>query len=158
MFQELYGVLPTILRASNPYGPRQGHLGVQGAIATFLDRLRTGEPIHVWGDGSVVRDYLYVGDLAILCVLAGESTKAGTYNAGSGTGCSLNAVLDVIAEVTGERPEVHFKPSRALDVDRIVLDTSLTEGVFGWRPQVGLRDGIAKHWAWMRSSTSSAGP
>ena len=63
MFQELYGLSPTILRASNPYGPRQGRLGVQGAIATFLDRLIKTEPIRIWGDGSVVRDYLYVTDL-----------------------------------------------------------------------------------------------
>lgn len=158
MFQELHDMLPTILRASNPYGPRQGHLGVQGAIATFLDRLRVGEPVQVWGDGSVVRDYIYVSDLASLCVLAGESTMPGTYNAGSGMGCSLNDVLGVIAEVTGEQPEMHFAPSRALDVGRIVLDTSLTEAVFGWQPQVGLRDGIAKHWAWMRSCTSPVGP
>jgi Nucleoside-diphosphate-sugar epimerases len=152
MFQELYGLSPTILRASNPYGPRQGHLGVQGAIATFLDRLFKGEPIRIWGDGRVVRDYLYVTDLARLCVLAGESANEGTYNAGSGIGYSLNAVLEAVEEVTGKHAEVRFGASRSLDVDRIVLDISVTESVFGWRPDVDLRDGIALHWAWVRQS------
>lgn len=157
MFQELYGLSPTILRASNPYGPRQGHLGVQGAIATFLDRLITGEPIRIWGDGHVVRDYLYVTDLARLCVLAGESAMEGTYNAGSGIGSSLNGLLETVEEVTGKHAEVHFGASRSLDVDRIVLDISATESAFQWRPEVDLREGIALHWDWLQKSRHGLG-
>ena len=152
MFQELYGLSPTILRASNPYGPRQGHLGVQGAIGSFLHRLLRGEPIRIWGDGSVVRDYVYVTDLARLCVLAGESTNEGTYHAGSGIGYSLHVVLETVKEVTGKHSEVRFEASRPLDVDSIVLDISATQSVFGWQPEVNLRDGIALHWAWLKQS------
>ena len=157
MFHELYGLTPIILRASNPYGPRQGHLGVQGAIATFLDRLSKGEPIQVWGDEQVIRDYLYVTDLARLCVIAGESTRDGTYNAGSGIGCSLTAVLKAVEEVTGRQAEVHFGTSRSLDVDRIVLDISATESTFQWRPEVDLREGIALHWDWLQKSRHGLG-
>lgn len=157
MFHELHGLSPLILRASNAYGPRQGHLGVQGAIATFLNRVLTGEPIQIWGDGDIVRDYLYVSDLARLCVLAGESEIEGTYNAGSGVGYSLNAVLEAVAEATGEHPEVRYGPSRSLDVERIVLDTSHTEAVFHWRQEIALRDGIALHWAWMRQCANPLG-
>lgn len=152
MFHQLHGLSPLILRASNPYGPRQGHLGVQGVIATFLHRVLEGEPIQIWGDGHVVRDYVYVRDLARLCVLAGESHVEGTYNAGSGVGYSLNDVVEVVAEVTGLRPEVRYGPSRPIDVERIVLESSQTEIAFHWRPEIALRDGIALHWSWMRQS------
>jgi len=149
MFHELYCLSPLILRASNPYGPRQGHLDVQGAIATFLHRVIAGEPIQVWGDGHHVRDYLYVRDLARLCALVGDSPAVGTFNAGSGIGYSLNAVLDVIAEVTGELPDVRYGPSRSLDVDAVVLDVSETETRFDWRAEVGLREGVSLLWEWM---------
>jgi len=56
MFQHLHGIQPVVLRPSNPFGPRQGHLGVQGVIPTFLKRLADGERIQIWGDGSVVRN------------------------------------------------------------------------------------------------------
>jgi UDP-glucose 4-epimerase len=149
MFQTLYGLAPVILRPSNPYGPRQGHLGVQGAIATFLDLMLRGEPIPVWGDGGQVRDYLYVRDLTRLCALVGASTVVGTFNAGSGTGYSLNAVLDVIADTVGERPTVHYSAARSLDVDTIVLDVVETAARFDWSAEVPLRDGIRTHWEWM---------
>lgn len=149
MYQQLYGLSPIVLRASNPYGPRQSHLGVQGAIATFLACVLAGRPISIWGDGSVVRDYVYVRDLARLCVAAGESKTEGTYNAGSGKGFSLTAVLHLIRDVTGRRPEVSYSDPRSLDVDEIVLDTGLTEVAFDWQPQVGLEEGIALTWKWM---------
>lgn len=158
MFQALYGLSPVILRASNPYGPRQGHLGVQGAIATFLDLMLEGEPIHVWGDGGQVRDYLYVRDLARLCVLVGESAATGTFNAGSGVGHSLNAVLDVIAETVGRRPTVDYTPARPLDVDTIVLDVDETATRFGWRAEVTLLDGMRMHWEWFRQCADRRRP
>src|SRR5678815_2200119 len=101
MYQDLYGIEPVILRPSNPIGPRQGHLGVQGVVPTFLRRLLDGDPIEVWGDGSVVRDYLDITDLAALCLRAGTSDAIGVFNAGSGIGTSINDVLSIIESVTG---------------------------------------------------------
>ena len=77
------------MRPSNPYGPRQGHYGVQGIIGTFLNKIRKGEGLEVWGDGSLVRDFIYIDDLAALCVKAAESDQVGVYNAGSGEGLSI---------------------------------------------------------------------
>ena len=150
MFHQLHGLSAVILRASNPYGPRQGHLGVQGAIATFLDRTLREQPIHVWGDGHHVRDYIYISDLARLCVLAGDSGLEGTYNAGGGVGHSVNQVLRVIADTTGRQPDVRYGPARALDVDGIVLDVTDTEAHFDWSPTVDLDEGVALHWEWVQ--------
>lgn len=116
MFQQLYGLVPTVLRASNPFGPRQGHIGVQGVIPTFLTHLAKGDSLQIWGDGSVVRDYIYIADLVELAALAGESTAIGVFNAGSGSGYSLNEIIRVIGQISGRMVPVDYLPGRAFDV------------------------------------------
>jgi UDP-glucose 4-epimerase len=84
LFHRTGGISPIIIRASNPFGPRQGHTGVQGVVTTFLNRVLRKKPMEIWGDGSVVRDYLYVEDLARLSVTAAASDKTGAYNGVAG--------------------------------------------------------------------------
>jgi UDP-glucose 4-epimerase len=100
------GIKSLILRPSNPYGPRQGHIGVQGVIATFFQRMVNGEPIKIWGDGENVRDYIYIEDLVRFMTLGVERSLTGVFNVGSGQGSSVNEVLAVITEVSGITPEV----------------------------------------------------
>ncbi len=95
---------------------RQGQFGVQGVISTFLSNILAGNRIEIWGDGSVVRDYLYVADLASLCVRAAESSLVGAVNAGSGVGRSLNDIIKAVTVVTGKNVECIYKPGRAVDV------------------------------------------
>ena len=75
LFQHLYGLSPIILRVSNPFGPGPARLGIQGAIATFIDRVAQNEPIQIWGDGSVIRDFCYIDHLIDACMLAFESRR-----------------------------------------------------------------------------------
>jgi len=150
MYQQLYGLQPVVLRPSNPYGPRQGHAGVQGLIGTLLVRAMACETLEIWGDGSIVRDYMHVGDLARLCVSALESNSCGVFNAGSGEGHSINQIIAMIRDMTGGTSEVRYKAARAFDVQEVVLDISRATAQFGWQPSVSLRDGIRDHLAWMR--------
>lgn len=150
MYRRTRGLSPVAIRASNPYGPRQGHAGVQGVISTFLNRTLAGDPIEIWGDGSVVRDYLHVTDLAELCVLALSGDRTGACNAGSGIGTSLNTIIDTIGAVTGTSLDPVYKPGRAIDVQHSVLDVSRAAADFGWSCKVSLHDGIADTYAWMR--------
>ncbi|HEY3383826.1 MAG TPA: NAD-dependent epimerase/dehydratase family protein [Vicinamibacterales bacterium] len=149
MYQELYAIEPVVLRPSNPVGPRQGHIGVQGVVPTFLRRLLDGDQIHVWGDGTVVRDYIDITDLVSLCVRAGSSDAIGVFNAGSGVGTSILEVLSTIELVTGVPPNVTFQPSRAFDVQRIVLDSELARRTFDWSPSVTLEESIRRVWSWL---------
>jgi len=149
MEQHLHGLSPTILRVSNPYGPRQGHGGVQGVIGTFLWRIAQGEPIQIWGDGSVVRDFIHISDLAELCSQCARQEVHGVFNAGSGQGVSINEILEVIPAVTGKAIKVEYKPGRGFDVPRVVLDTSAIRARLPWRPRISLRDGIAETWEWV---------
>ena len=144
------GILDAIvLRASNPYGPRQGHLGVQGIISTFLHRLRNELPIEIWGDGRVVRDYLHVSDLADLCVRAAASGESGTVNAGSGSGHSILEIVQAIEKATGRQVTPVHRTGRAVDVPISILDVSRARSLFGWQAVTSLEDGLRDTWSWV---------
>tara|TARA_R100000935_G_scaffold11588_1_gene23247 strand:+ start:10412 stop:11329 length:918 start_codon:yes stop_codon:yes gene_type:complete len=150
MEQHLHGLQPVILRASNPYGPRQGHGGVQGVIGTFLWHLATNEPLQIWGDGSVVRDFIHVTDLVELCSQCGQSNLTGIFNAGSGEGTSIREIIEVMASVTGRDIRPVYKPGRGFDVPRVVLDIAAIRARLPWQPSIPLRVGIEESWQWVR--------
>jgi UDP-glucose 4-epimerase len=151
----MYGNLglldPLILRPGNPYGPRQGAGGIQGVIPAFLRRVRDGERLQIWGDGSVVRDYLYIADLVELGIAAGLSDSNGVFNAGSGVGHSLLEIVAEIARATGQEPAIDFHPARNFDVGALVLDVTRAQTLLGWRPQVTLEEGMRRTWDAMRT-------
>lgn len=155
MYQYLYGLQPVVIRPSNPYGPRQAASGVQGVISAFARAMVEGKPIHVWGDGSVVRDYFHVSDLARLCVLAGESDKTGIFNAGSGEGRDLHLIIRLLSEAAGVTPEVRHMKAKAYDIPEVVLDISRARAAFGWEPGIALEQGIGEYVAGLRKSGSS---
>lgn len=156
MFRRTGGLSPIIIRASNPFGPRQGHTDVQGVVATFFNRIANGEPIEIWGDGSVVRDYIDVQELADFCVLAGTSGREGIYNAGCGEGTSLIELLDAMQQVTGRDVVPTFKPGRPTDVPVSVLDCAAARRDFGWAAEKDLRTSLAETWEWVTSLTPGA--
>ncbi len=154
MYAQLHGLKPVVLRPSNPYGPRQGHLGVQGFIATALHHMLTGDILTIWGDGSVVRDYVYVEDLAELIVSAVLSDTCGEFNVASGEGHSLNQVLETVARATDTQPVVKHEAGRGFDIPEIVLDVSLARETFNWTPCHSLHDGLSKTWKWCEKQFS----
>jgi len=149
MYRHIHGFEPVILRLSNPYGPRQRHLGVQGVITSFLHQVRKKEALIVWGDGSNVRDYIHVEEVAQLCVKAILSSISGVFNVGSGVGYSLAEIIAIIASVTNEKSEVHYLECRSFDVKSIVLDISKARDTFDWSPRIKLHQGIRNYWSWM---------
>ena len=152
LFEHLHGLDYAALRISNPYGPYQDPVGQQGVVPVFLNRLRTGQPVTIWGDGSVVRDYLYVSDLVEALKLAAQSgTRQRILNVGSGRGTSLKELVAIIAEVTGERPTVEYVPGRALDAPANVLDVTRAREELGWNPTTDLTEGIERTWDWVRT-------
>ena len=152
LFHHLHGLDYTVLRISNPYGPYQNLASQQGAVGVFLHRIRTGQPITIWGDGSVVRDYLYVSDLVDALEMAARvETQVRLFNIGSGQGTSLNELIDLMAAVVHEQPAVEYLPSRRLDVPASVLDITRADTQLGWRPKTDLMEGISRTWDWIRT-------
>jgi UDP-glucose 4-epimerase len=152
LFNHLYGLDYTIVRPANPYGSRQNPSGIQGAISVFLGRAARNEPIEIWGDGEVVRDYIYVEDLvAGIYQSATIIAPSRIFNLGSGTGHSLNEIVEVIRQVTGRKLTVAYKPKRAFDVPEIYLDNMRALRELAWQPSTSLEEGIAKTWHFIKT-------
>lgn len=150
LYRELHGLDYCVLRLANPYGEFQRPDRAQGAVAVFLDRVANGMPIEIWGDGSVVRDYIYVGDVAdAMTAAALTEAPSRLYNIGSGQGTSLLELIGAIADVTGSKPVVEFKPGRPFDVPTSVLDTTRARAELGWQPRVSLNDGLRRTLDWL---------
>ncbi len=154
MFSSQHGLKSLVLRVSNPYGPRQSRPGIHGVIPTFFQRILAGEEIRIWGDGSNVRDYLYISDLITALLKCVENDVSGVYNLGSGQGTALTEVLSIIEEVSGRRANVRFLPPREFDVDKIVLDISRLRSALDWSPLISLREGCARYWNWTTGGSS----
>ena len=149
MFEQLYGLKPLIIRASNPFGPRQGHEGVQGVVSTFMQKILSGEKVTIWGDGGTKRDYLYVTDLAKFCRLATESELTGVFNAGSGSGLTLIELARMIEEACGKKLSIEYRAGRAFDVREIVLNIEKARNLLNWSPGIALEDGLSLQFDWM---------
>ena len=151
LFHGLHGIETVSLRLANPYGPYQRVRATQGAISVFCYRAMKDEPIEIWGDGSVCRDFLYVGDAVGAILRAIEKPVAcGEINVGSGKATSLNELLDAISQILGRRLNVVYRRGRDFDVPTNVLDVSRAKAVLGWEPQVELAEGLARTMEWIR--------
>lgn len=149
--QVLHGLDYRVLRIANVYGERQRIETAQGAVAVFLDRIRRGEALQIWGDGSVVRDYLYVGDAAEALVKAAAfEGEPRLFNIGSGAGVSLTQLIKEIEALLGRAVPVEYTAARSLDVPANVLDASLARRHLGWAPRTSLAEGLRRTHASMR--------
>ena len=142
-----FGMRCVSLRVGNAVGEGQFRGAGVGAPAKFLAAVGAGLPVHIWGDGSTVRDYVYVDDVVRAFVAAATAhVPSGAYNVGSGQGHSLDDIVALVRDVTGVEPEVRYEPSRVFDVRSIVLDASRFSGLTGWRAQVPLGDALRLMW------------
>lgn len=152
LFRLLHGLEYTIVRPSNPYGSRQNPLGIQGAIPVFLGRVARGEAIEIWGDGSVIRDYLFIDDLVEgISRAAAYRGEERIFNLGSGRGYSLNDLVAIIAAVTGRSVPVNYLGGRNFDIPEIILDIGRAGRELGWAPQTAIETGIRQTWEFVRA-------
>jgi UDP-glucose 4-epimerase len=132
-----------VLRISNPYGIDQPFNRPQGVIASFLHKVIQQEPLDVWGDGSVVRDYIHIDDVIDACVLMiGHQGPSRVFNIGTGAGHSLLDLIQIIERLTGKPVAVGFRKSRPVDVPVNVLDINRAISELGWRPTTRIEDGM----------------
>ena len=140
------------LRVANPYGPKQNIQNAQGALTTFCNKASLGQKIEIWGDGSVERDYIFIHDVIDAFTACLDADLDGRpINIGSGTGVSLNTILEQIRDVYGAKLDVKYLPGRAFDVPKNYLDINRAAQVLNWTPRTPLRAGIAMTLEYMRS-------
>jgi len=150
-----YGGGATILRPSNIYGPGQHERAGFGIVPTGLGKISRGETLHIWGDGTAIRDYLYVADFVALCVSAlTEPMPSGAhvFNASSGIGVSLNELFGVMETITGRKLRRSYETNRPVDAPRVVIGAGLAHQRFGWIATTSLHEGISNTWEWFNTT------
>jgi len=149
VFRYVHGVDARIARLANPYGAGQSRQRPQGSVAHFVHRALARQPIEIWGDGGVVRDYVHVADAVSGLVTLGEARlpknfEVPTVNIGTGRGVSLNDIVETIEALLGRRLEVVRRPPRAFDVPVNVLDIRRARDLLGWAPQLSFEAGVSR--------------
>lgn len=155
LYNYMYHLDYRIIRLSNPYGPYQRPNGVLGAVTTFTYKALCGEEINVYGDGSVVRDFIYIDDAirGILQIVNGESIHR-TFNLGCGYGTNIKTVLETIEKALDISLRVNYTEARAVDVPTNYLDIRRFENSYGKLNPISLETGIQKTANFMRKHYS----
>lgn len=155
LFHRLHGLDYVVARISNPYGVGQNPKAMQGAITVFLGNLAQGKPITIWGDGEVVRDYIYIDDAVQALLLAADHkpdiNEPHIFNIGAGRGYSLNQLVAVMGDVIEAKINVQYTEARPEDVPANILNISRAKDTLGWQPGVSLDEGLGKTWKWLKS-------
>jgi UDP-glucose 4-epimerase len=134
-----------VLRVSNAYGVGQPVNRPQGVIANFVHKVLNHEPLEIWGDGSVVRDYIYISDVIDAFILmVGHQGPSRVFNIGTGKGHSLRELITIIGNIMGEPVQVHFREAREIDVPVNVLDVRRATSELSWRPTTDIETGIKR--------------
>jgi len=152
LLNHIHGLQYCNLRISNVYGPGQEFKNNQGVIANFCNRLSKQEEIKVWGDGTNLKDYIYVDDLAKLIYKAILSTKSGTFNACSGVSISLNEIVKIISSAYSINPIINYVDANLDDNLNFSIDNSLAKETFKWSPEVKIEDGILNYVNWLKEN------
>lgn len=157
VYRTLYGLEAFCLRYSNVYGPRQDPHGEAGVVAIFGNRLRTGKPITIFGDGSQTRDYVYVGDVARANLLAASAAMPagnGTVdpwgvNIGTNTETSVTELARAMMKASGVTVPLENAPARPGELQRSSLRVDKAAAVLGWKPEVTLHEGLRRTYEWI---------
>jgi UDP-glucose 4-epimerase len=147
LYHANFGVPTVSLRYFTVYGPRQRP---DMGFHKFLRASIRGEPITVYGDGEQTRDFTFVHDAVAATVAAGVQGVAGrVYNIGGGSRVSINQVFEMIGRVSGRAPRITVDSVQKGDMRHTYADTSLAQADLGFRPTVGLEEGIAAEYQWL---------
>lgn len=145
LYHHMYNLDYRVIRLSNPYGPYQRPNGILGAVTTFTERALKDEPIVVYGDGSVVRDFIYIDDaIRAIITIAKDDAKYKTYNVGSGCGVSIQELVEIVQSVLKKKSIIEYKQGRKVDVPVNYLDISRYEKEFGQLVFFTIEEGIKR--------------
>lgn len=151
LYRYIHGLDYRVVRLANPYGPYQRPNGKLGVVTTFVYEMLNDRKLQVYGDGNVVRDFIYIEDAvkAIDKVAQGESNYK-TFNIGSGMGVSVNNLIAVIEHTLKKTAKVEYIHGRSADVPVNYLDINRYESIYGRLVETPLKEGIKKTADFMR--------
>jgi UDP-glucose 4-epimerase len=150
VYGHLHGLRSTTLRITNPYGPGQpAERKTYGVVNYLIHRALSGQTLPIFGDGTQVRDYVYIGDVVGALLRAGADAKSDgrTYNVASGAGIAMIDAARLIIETAGAgRIEFQAWPPlvREIDTGDFIADVSRIDRELGWRPSVTFAEGLRR--------------
>lgn len=153
IYREIFSLNYAALALGNVYGPRQSGDGESGVVAIFGQRIASGRPCRIFGDGKTTRDFIYVSDVAD-AFLAAIDNGSGLLNIGTGQETS---VLDIYTELARADPSAlppEFGEPLLGEVRRISLDSSNANSQLGWRAKIDLTTGISRTYGWIAGNLS----
>lgn len=147
MYNHNYKMNNKILRISNPYGLGQDyHKGV-GVISAFINKILNNETVEIWGDGNIIRDYIYIDDLCQAFVdILNYRGQEEVFNIGSGKGYSLNEILNIIEKIHGKPIKKIYLDNRIVDVQKVVLDITKVKQELNFKPKTSFKEGLEKYY------------
>lgn len=146
-----YGIKHTILRYSNVYGPRQIPHGEAGVVAIFIEKIMAKTTPVIFGGGTCVRDYVYVGDVARASVMALNKGDNEAFNIGTGIKTNVNQLYSAIQKATGFNQKAGEGPYREGDLKANYLQNNKAKRILGWKPEIKLEIGIQKTYDYFKS-------
>ena len=157
LHEHLYRSDYRVLRVTNPYGPFQTALKNQGVIAALISRAMSGDSMEIWGDGSVIRDFIYIDDVIDALVRAMQDQSSHRiFNIGSSEGRSLREIIGMIEALTSKKLDIVWKPERPMDVPVSVVSVDRAKKVLHWVPKTPLESGLHQTIAWWQNRSHIA--
>jgi len=156
-YHRLYGLPFTSLRLFNVYGPR---LRPDLALHIFTRKISQGEPLDLYGDGTVLRDFTHADDICagFLAALKAPEVAGEAINLGHNEPIAVSRLISLIEEYAGKRAEVNHHPPRPGDMPLTCADLEKAGRLLGYRPQVGIEDGVRQYVEWFRSAHGDVEP
>jgi UDP-glucose 4-epimerase len=151
LYEHFHSLDFRVLRVANPFGPFQIAWKGQGFIAAVISRGLSGQPIGVWGDGSVVRDFVFIDDVIDAFEAAmTDSSENRTYNIGTGEGRSLREVMAAVERLLDVKLAIKWGAARSLDVPFSAVAIDRAASALGWKPKTTFETGLAITTDWAR--------
>jgi UDP-glucose 4-epimerase len=141
-YRAQYSLPFVALRYANVYGPRQNPHGEAGVVAIFAQKLVSGQPCTINGDGTQSRDFVFGQDVATANYLAFQSDYVGALNVGTGVETDINRLYRLLAEAAGSKELALHQPPKPGEQMRSCVDATLAKKVLNWQPTVKLEEGL----------------
>lgn len=149
-----YDINFVALRFANVYGPLSYHKG--SVVAHFIKQVLQNKPLTVYGDGTQLRDYIYVTDLCQGIINGLETDKPGVYQLGTGKPTSVNEIISILKDVSGREFEVIYKDFRKGEIKNTYCNIAKANENLNFSPQVDIKQGIENTWKWFGENEKDA--
>lgn len=156
-YARIYDLEVICLRYFNVYGVNQRYDAYGNVIPIFVHQMLRGEALKVFGDGEQTRDFVNVRDVARANLLAARAKGfSGALNVATGQSVTLNELIAMLREISGEDLTIEYGPVRPGDVRHSRADITAAAEALGFEPRVGMLEGLSEYWSWARKELAQA--